>query len=200
MKHNKSSHSDAELCEFVASLPPEHLHWLIVTPPLGDNILKHAVECEACAQFVQTAGDSFYMNLPQHNKLRIGATARRGRARYDALAKAPAFAAFNRGALELAASGEGVDSDESPGPVRIAAFDIQGTGFEAFEGAEGSVLLRGAVPPGAARIFLGPDAFVLTKGSASEEWEVENLGSLDLEQFLKHHHGDPEVFPIKFAG
>jgi hypothetical protein len=140
------------------------------------------------------------MKLSHHNKLRIGETAQRARAQYNALAKAPPFAAINRGALELAASGEEVDSDESPGPVRIAAFEIQGAGFEAFEGAEGSVLLRGAVPTGAARIFFGSDAFVLMKGTASEEWEVENLGSVDLEQFLEHHYGDPEAFPIKFAG
>jgi hypothetical protein len=199
MIYDKSSQTDADLCAFVESLPSEHLYWLTVTPPLGDDILKHAAKCEACAQLIQTAGDNFYMSLSQPSRLRVASTARRARDRFDAEAKSSAFNALDRGTLELAASGEREDSNETRDRVRIATFDIQGTEFQALEGTEGNVFLQGPVPTLEKRIWFGRDAFVLKRSNASDESEIENLGSVDLEQFLALHQDDPEGFPIRFA-
>jgi hypothetical protein len=199
MKYNKNSHTDAELCDFVASLPPEHLYWLIVTPPLGDDILEHAVNCAACAQCVQTAADSFYTNLSQQSRLRIGAASRSSRARFDALVETRAFNSGRGGTLELAASDGEADSNETSERVWIAVLKIQGSEFEALEGSEGNVYLRGQVPPRTTQIWFGQDAFKLVRCTASGEFEVENLGSVDLEQFLARHQDDPEKFPIRFA-
>ncbi len=39
-------------CEFVANLSDERLAWLVMHPPLGDDILDHALTCESCAKRV----------------------------------------------------------------------------------------------------------------------------------------------------
>jgi hypothetical protein len=192
MKLNTRGTPDAELCAFVASLPSEQLHWLLVTPPLGDNILDHAVECAACAGLVQAAGKDFFMSFSPKNRARISATTRSARAQYDAVVT-------ERGTLDLAASDSYENVSERPPRVEIAAFKIQGVGFEAFEDPEGNVYLRGPVPSGAKEIYFGTEAFALTKSPEAEEVKVENLGSIDLEKFLGCHQDGLVGPPVRWS-
>jgi hypothetical protein len=113
----------------------------------------------------------------------------------------PALPTFRRESLLLAASEAEENPNETAGRVPFAALEIEGMAVEALANAEGMVFLRGGkLPSGAKKLFLGQDGFVLKRLSESSlEVEVEDLGSVDLEQFLDRHRGDPESFPIRFG-
>jgi hypothetical protein len=47
------------MCEFIESLNDERLDWLVMNPPLGDDIIEHGLVCKTCcariAQAVRSA-------------------------------------------------------------------------------------------------------------------------------------------------
>lgn len=191
----KNSQDDISLCAFVESLPLGQLYWLITTPPLGDDILDHALSCDKCAGRVEQAGEDAFSSLPLNEQREHREVARRI-LRQEAR---PASPTFRRDQLGLAASEGEEIPNETAGRVPFAAFDVSGKMIEALADVEGMVFLRGEVPSGAKKLYLGQDEFVLKRLSEMPEVEIENLGSVDLEEFLDRHRRDPKRFPIRFG-
>lgn len=190
----KNVKDDAGLCAFVESLPPEQLYWMITTPPLGNDILDHAMACEKCARRVQEAGEDAFASVPVEEQAEYREAARRILRR-----EARQAGSTYRETLALAASDEEQPEDETPALVLFTTFEVEGKTIEALADAEGMVFLRGEVPAGAKKLYLGQDEFVLKRQGDAPEIEVENLGSVALEEFLERRAGDPESFPIRLG-
>jgi hypothetical protein len=190
----KNLKDDAGLCAFVESLPAEQLYWMITTPPLGDDILDHALTCEKCARRVQEAGEDAFASTPLEEQAQHREAARRILRR-----EAGQTSSTYRESLALAASDEEQPKDETPALVPFATLNVEGLTIEALADAEGMVFLRGEVPSGAKKLYLGQDEFVLKRPGDAPEIEVENLGSVALEEFLDRRGGDRESFPIRFG-
>jgi hypothetical protein len=60
-----------DLCSYVRSLSDERLNWLISTPPLGLDLLEHAVHCEECGKRVEAIGDQDFASLPPQEQNRL---------------------------------------------------------------------------------------------------------------------------------
>jgi hypothetical protein len=192
----KNLQDDTGLCAFVESLPAAQLYWMITTPPLGDDILDHALTCEKCSRRVQEAGDDALASTPPEEQAQYREAARRILRRESRQA-----GSTYREALALAASDEDEEEseEETAGRVPFATLNIEGVSIQALADGEGMVFLRGEAPTGAKKLYFGQDEFVLKRQDDSPEIEVENLGSVVLEQFLERQRGDPEKFPIRFG-
>jgi hypothetical protein len=187
---------DVSLCEFIESLEPGHLYWLITTPPLGDDILDHAMSCHNCAVRIEEAGEAEYTSLPLEERRQYRETALRILKREKEQQAAPGFV---RERLAFAASDIEQSADGTADRVAFATFEVGGHSLEAMADAEGMVFLRGDLPAEARKLYFGNEGFSLKRGKDAQETEVEDLGSVDLEQFLERHHADPEGFPIRFG-
>jgi hypothetical protein len=58
-------------CAYVRSLSDERLNWLISTPPLGLDLLEHAVYCEECGKRIKAIGDQDFGNLSPEEQKRL---------------------------------------------------------------------------------------------------------------------------------
>jgi serine/threonine protein kinase len=160
--------------------------------------LKHA-ETSYLKEYGQShaglSGDNAFTSLPLGEQLEHREADRRILRQTEARSVRPMI---RRESLALAAS-EGEESpNETATRVPFACFEIDGVTVEAVADGEGMVFLCGEVPSGAKTLYFGQDGFALKRVANSPEVEVENLGSVDLEQFLDRHRGDPESFPVRF--
>ena len=60
--------SNNELCGLVSILAPRELHLLVTTPPLGNDVLEHAMTCNACSYALQAAMEDNFKSLPKEEQ------------------------------------------------------------------------------------------------------------------------------------
>jgi hypothetical protein len=57
-------------CELIESLSEEKLDWLVANPPLGDDLLDHALICASCAAKIARAVRTATLSEPAQNPTR----------------------------------------------------------------------------------------------------------------------------------
>jgi hypothetical protein len=67
-KSTVPSSESRDMCDFIRDLSDQYLDYLVVTPPLGEDVLRHALDCKRCATRLvmvveaTTAGGARYAN------------------------------------------------------------------------------------------------------------------------------------------
>jgi hypothetical protein len=183
--------------QLLHALSDKEFDALLDTPFLGEEMSDHYLNCEVCLGRLERFMHRDFAKLSRKEREEMDRAFPEHPAQRPAPRPAPSI--FTRDRLALAASEEEQPPNETAGRVPFGAFNVDGIKIEALADAEGMVFLRGEVPGGAKKLYLGQDGFVLKRLSESPEVEVEDLGSVDLEQFLDRHRREPESFPIKFG-
>jgi hypothetical protein len=104
--------------------------------------------------------------------------------------------------LPLAAattSNEDHTSTSNAAPATFGSFRIGEIEYEVVEDSEGRVYLLGVVPPDATHLCFGPDCYVLKQTRFGDMREINGVGSIKVERFLRQHELDSANYPVHFA-
>lgn len=212
-----SSTLDKPICDYVRGLSDERLKFLISTPPLGLDLLEHAAFCNECGKRIEELGNQVFANFPAEEQKELkdwaaAFVARNFPARSHIFkpdsttestdsARTSSFIDVEKTGgphreFRLAAS-ESKDTLEPAGPSFFGEFAVGSETFKIFELAEGErthILLKGPVPTGATRVVFGGDFGHLAEAGQGY-WEITEIASTDISDFLRNQLADPQQFP-----